>query len=134
MKRRLIKILSGVFLLALVVGLAGSWWMRSWIAQPPPLPADVAIMRQKPELRDGRRWLGQSWLARREGVFVVRLKGSPFAMGYASGVLLTDQMHTLENEFLDMIHGYVPQPWKVNLLKSYVLYRTRHLSHFVPLD
>ena len=134
MKRRLIKILSGVFLLALVVGLAGSWWMRSWIAQPPPLPADVAILRQKPELRDGRRWLGQSWLARREGVLVVRLKGSPFAMGYASGVLLTDQMHTLENEFLDMIHGYVPQPWKVNLLKSYVLYRNRHLSDFVPLD
>jgi predicted choloylglycine hydrolase len=55
-------------------------------------------------------------------------------MGYASGVLLRDQMHTLENEFLDMIHGYVPQPWKVNLLKTYVIFRNRNLTQQVPLE
>jgi hypothetical protein len=134
MKRRLTKILLGAVFLALIVWLAGNYWMRSWIAKPPPLPADVSIMQLRPEMRDGKLWLGESWMTRREGLLVVRLKGTPFAMGYASGVLLTEQMHTLENEFLDMIHGYVPQPWKVNLLKSYVLYRNRHLSDFVPLD
>lgn len=134
MKRRLTKVLIGAVFLALSVGLAGSYWTRSWIAKPPPLPANVSIMQLKPEMRDGKLWLGESWMTRREGLIVVRLKGTPFAMGYASGVLLTAPMHTLENEFLDMIHGYVPQAWKVNLLKSYVLYRNRHLSDFVPLE
>ena len=41
-------------------------------------------------------------------------------------------MHTLENEFLEMIQGYVPQHWVMELLKNYVIYRNRHLSDFVP--
>ena len=65
---------------------------------------------------------------------MIYIKGSPFELGYAQGVLLQQQMHTLENEFIDMIHGYVPQEWKVQLLKDYIIYRNRHLSDFVPLD
>ena len=43
-------------------------------------------------------------------------------------------MHTLENEFLKMIQGYVPQHWVMEVLKNYVIYRNRHLSDYVPLD
>ncbi len=123
---------------AVVLGLGG-WLLsgvlvRSWTAKPPPLPADTSIFQAKPEVRGGKTWLGQSWVSRREGLLVIRLKGSPFAMGYASGVLLRDQMHTLENEFLAMIHGYVPQPWKVNVLKNYVIFRNRNLSQQIPLE
>lgn len=104
------------------------------IAQPPPLPADVSILQLKPETRDGKTWLGKSWVSQREGLTVIYLKGSPFEMGYADGVLMQDKMHTLENEFLKMIQGYVPQHWVMELLKNYVIYRNRHLSDFVPLD
>ena len=41
---------------------------------------------------------------------------------------------TLENEFLQMVHGYVPENWKVQALKFYVIYRNRHLADFVPAD
>ena len=108
--------------------------MRSWTAELPPLPTDTSIRQLKPESRDGKVWLGQSWTAKRDGLLVVHLKGSPFEMGYASGVLLKDQIHALENEFLEMVRGYVPQKWKLNLLKTYVIYRNRHLSDFVPLN
>ncbi len=134
MKRWLKRILIGAVVLALGGWLLGSVLMRSWTAKPPPLPADVAIMQLKPELRGDKTWLGQSWVTRREGLLVIRLKGTPFEMGYSSGVLLTDQMHTLENEFLDMIHGYVPQDWKIKVLQSYVLFRNRKLSNYVPDD
>lgn len=134
MKRWLKRILIGAAVLALGGWLLGSILMRSWTAKPPPLPADVAILQLKPELRDGKTWLGQSWVTRREGLLVIRLKGPPFEMGYASGVLLTEQMHTLENEFLDMIHGYVPQDWKIKVLQSYVIFRNRKLSNYVPDD
>ncbi len=132
MKRWLTRILIGAVVLAVGGWFLGQGLMRSWTAKPPPLPTDVSIMQLKPELRGGKTWLGQSWLAHREGLLVLRLKGTPFAMGYASGVLLTDQMHTLENEFLDMIHGYVPQDWKIKLLQSYVIFRNRKLSAYVP--
>ena len=124
--------------IAAVVLFLGGWLLsgmlvRSWTAKPPPLPADTSILQAKPEERGGKTWLGQSWVTRREGLLVIRLKGSPFEMGYASGVLLQDQMHTLENEFLAMIHGYVPQQWKVNVLKNYVIFRNRNLSQQIPL-
>ena len=134
MKKWLKRILIGGVLIALVGWLWLSWLVRNSIAQPPPLPADTSILQLKPEQHDGKTWLGKSWTARREGLLTVFLKGAPFEIGYAKAVLLQPQIHTLENEFLDMIHGYVPEEWKVNLLKNYVMYRNRHLSDFVPLD
>jgi isopenicillin-N N-acyltransferase like protein len=128
------RILLGGILLVLAGWLVGAMLLRSWEAKPPPLPTDTSIMQLKPEARDGKVWLGKSWVGRRDGLLVVYLKGSPFEMGYAEGVLLQDQMHTLENEFLQMIHGYVPQHWLMEMLKYYVIYRNRHLSDYVPLD
>ena len=128
------RLLLGAVVLVLAGWSGGAWLLRRCVARPPPLPADVSIMQRQPEVRAGRTWLGQSWVARREGLLVVRLKGSPFELGYAAGQLLPEQIHTLENEFLAMIRGYVPQPWKVSVLKSYVLYANRHLSDFVAAD
>ena len=121
-------------MLALAVWLGCVVILRHCIAQPPPLPADISILQLKPETRDGKTWLGKSWVGQREGLTVIYLKGSPFEIGYADGVLMQDKMHTLENEFLKMIQGYVPQHWVMELLKNYVIYRDRHLSEFVPLD
>lgn len=134
MKHRFKKILIVVAVLGLGGWLLGSLLMRSWIAKPPPLPADTSITKRQPEQRDGRTWLGQSWVARRDGLLVIRLKGTPFDMGYASGKLLEKEMHTLETEFLAMVRGYVPQTWKLNVLKSYVIFRNRSLSGYVPED
>ncbi|MGC3961201.1 MAG: C45 family autoproteolytic acyltransferase/hydrolase [Verrucomicrobiota bacterium] len=132
--KRLKKIL--IVLAILLVGgwLAGKLLMRLWTAKPPPLPADVSIMQAQPETREGKIWLGQSWVSKRDGLPIIRLKGSPFEMGYASGKLLQTEMVTLENEFLDMIHGYVPQEWKIKILKGYVMYRNRKLSDYVSLE
>jgi isopenicillin-N N-acyltransferase like protein len=134
MKRWLKRILTVAIVLGLGGWLLGTVLLRSWTAKAPPLPADTSIMQRQPEVRDGKTWLGQSWVTRREGLLVIRLKGPPFDMGYASGKLLSEQMHTLENEFLDMIHGYVPQDWKIKLLHSYVIFRNRNLSNYVPDD
>ena len=133
MKKWLKRILLGGILLVLAAWLTLSQLLHRWEAKPPALPADTTILQLKPELRDGRNWLGQSWAGSREGLPVVHLKGSPFAMGYADGVLMQEKMHTLENEFLKMIQGYVPQHWLMEILKSYIIYRNRHLSDYVPL-
>src|SRR4030095_3556388 len=99
----------------------GAWLLRSWIAEPPRLPTGTSFTQRQPESRDGKVWLGKSWAGQRDGLPVGYLKGAPFEIGYASSVLLKDQIHTLENEFLDMVRGYVPQEWKLSLIKNYVI-------------
>jgi isopenicillin-N N-acyltransferase like protein len=134
LKKWLKRILLGGVLLTLAGWLVIALILQRCIAKPPPLLADVSIMSLKPEARDGKIWLGKSWVGQREGLTVIYLKGSPFEIGYADGVLMQDKMHTLENGFLEMIRGYVPQHWFMEILKNYVIYRNRHLSDFVPLD
>lgn len=134
MKRWLKRILISLAVLALGGWLLVSFLLRQATAKPPPLPANNKIISLQPETKAGKTWLGQSWVTRREGLLVVRLKGTPFEMGYASGALLKQEMHTLENEFLTMIRGYVPEPWKLNVLHSYVIFHNRHLSDFVPRE
>jgi hypothetical protein len=128
------RILAAGILLALAGWLTIALLLHHWEAKPPPLPADISIMQLKPVARDGKIWLGKSWVGRRDGLLVVYLKGSPFEMGYAEGVLMQDQMHALENGFLKMIQGYVPQHWVMEILKNYVIYRNRYLSDYIPLD
>lgn len=128
------RTLIGTTALVLIGWIVGGWLLRRWTAKPPPLPSDVSILSLKQESRDGKVWLGKSWTGHREGLPVVHLRGTPFEMGYAHGALLQDKMHTLEDEFLEMIRGYVPRHWVMEALKNYVIYRNRHLSEYVPLS
>jgi len=132
--KRFKKILIVMAVLVLGGWLVSALLMRMWTATPPPLPADVSIMQAQLEQRDGKTWLGQSWVSKREGLTVIRLKGSAFDQGYASGKLLQKEMVTLEDEFLIMIKGYVPQAWKFRVLKGYVMFRNRQLSRHVSDD
>jgi hypothetical protein len=138
MPKRLKRLLKWTLLSACLLVLSGwlslSWLLKRWTAQPPPLPSDTTILEIKPETRGNKVWIGGSWAGYRDGLPVVYLKGSPFELGYAHGVLLKQKMHTLENEFMDMIREWVPQDWKIQLLKNYVIYRNRHLSEHVPLQ
>ncbi len=138
MSKRWLKWLKRGLLCCLVLAVAG-WFigralLQSWAAKPPPIPPDATVLKLKPETRDGRVWLGKSWFGHREGLPVVCLKGTPFEIGYANGLLLQPQMRTLENEFLDMVHGYVPEGLRMDLIKDYIIYRNRHLTDYVSRD
>src|SRR4051812_4825518 len=128
------RIFLGIIIFALGSWVTGALLLRRWTAKPPPIPANAPILKLKTVEHDGKVWLGQSWVGRREGLLTVYLKGDPFELGYANGVLLQSQIHTLEDEFIKMIHGYVPNEWALNALKWYVIYRNRHLSDYVAAD
>lgn len=134
MKKWLQRIAIAAIILSLVIWIAGGWLLQRCTAKPPPMPHDTHITSLQPESRDGKVWLGKSWMGHRGGLLVVHLHGTPFERGYAHGRLLQPQMQTLENEFLVMIKGYVPRHWVMETLKNYVIFRNRHLSDFVPPD
>src|SRR5205823_2439948 len=112
--------LVGLALVILVGWAAGAWLLHCWTAKSPSLPTEVSILRTQPQQREGKIWLGKSWAGFREGLPVIYLKGSPVEIGYARGVLEREQIHTLENEFITMLHGYVPSDFTLRLLKWYV--------------
>src|ERR1051326_5876101 len=93
------RVALGTFVLALSGWVTGALLLRSWTAKPPPIPPNASILQLKTQGSDGRVWLGQSGVGHREGLLTVYLKGDPFELGYADGVLLQPQIHTLENEF-----------------------------------
>src|SRR5882724_9763552 len=90
-RRWLKRILLGAVIFALIGWVAGALLLRSWTAKPPAIPANAEILQQKIQEHDGKVWLGQSWVGRREGLLTVYLKGGPFELGYANGVLLRPQ-------------------------------------------
>jgi len=132
--RWLKRIFLGTIVFALGGWLTGGLLLRSWTARPPPIPANASILQLKTGEHDGKVWLGQSWVGHREGLLTVYLKGRPFELGYANGVLLQPQIHTLENEFIKMIHGYVPNDCVLTVLKWYVIYRNRNLTDYIAAD
>jgi isopenicillin-N N-acyltransferase-like protein len=134
LRKWLKRILLGTILFAPTAWVVGALLLRSWTAEPPELPANASILQLKTQEHDGKVWLGQSWVGRREGLLTVYLKGSPFELGYANGVLLQPQIHTLENEFIKMVQGYVPNEWALTALKWYVIYRNRHLTDYIAAD
>ena len=133
-KKWLKRIGIAAAVLAVAGGLIIYFAVRSSIAKPPTLPADTSILQAKPETRDGKVFLGQSWRSEREGLPVVCLRGSPLEIGYADGVLMEDKMHTLEREFQAMLRTYVPRKWVKEAIKGYIFWRNRHLSDFVAED
>src|ERR1043166_2018088 len=128
------RILLGTVVFALSGWVTGALLLRSWTAKPPAIPTNASILQLKAQEHDGKVWLGQSWVGRREGLLTVYLKGNPFELGYANGVLLQPQIHTLENEFIKMVQGYVPNAWVLRALKWYVVYRNRHLTDYIAAD
>lgn len=126
------KWLRRTLVLVLTVWLVLVLLLRHWTAQPPPLPTEAASVLQQPIVeRDGKRWVGKSWLGQREGLPVLYLTGTPFEMGYANGRLTQDRIQALETETLAMVHQYVPNEWAIKLLKNYIIFRNRNLRHFV---
>ena len=133
-KKWLKRIFVATALLAVIGAVAIYFAVRRSLATPPPLPKDVSILQLKPAAHDGKIFLGKSWRDLREDLPVVCLKGSPFEMGYADGVLMEDKMHTLEREFQAMLKTYVPRRWVKETVKAYIFWRNRHLSDFVAED
>src|SRR5882724_8034641 len=84
MKKWFKRVLIGSLGLVLAGWLLSLWLLQTWTAKPPPLPPNTKIMQLKSQEREGKIWLGQSWVGRREGLLVINLKGTPFEMGYAN--------------------------------------------------
>lgn len=136
MARRVGKFIKRLFIALAVLGVV-TWIsftvaVKLCIAKPPPVPPEAQALRQlAPVVRDGRTWLGNSWMENREGLPAFYVAGTPYEMGHAAGLLTKDLHYTLEGEFLEMIRSYVPREWVLNIIRDYIIIKNRNLPRFV---
>lgn len=124
---------AGLGLAAVAAPGIGAIVLWRCMPEPPAVPADAAILNLKPEMRDGKVFLGRNWFGRREGLNVLYVTGTSFEMGYANGVLTRDLIRRQEDTLLEMIRSVVPSRWVQRLLLAMVVFQNRHLpDHVTP--
>jgi isopenicillin-N N-acyltransferase like protein len=131
--RRLLWVALGLVGTVAAVYLVMLALMWRWVAKPPLLQSEPAIVRQTKEVRGNRVWLGRNWFEQRDGLPVLYLTGTPFEIGYANAALTQDMIRRQEDTILDMLHRVAPYRCTQFLLKFFVTYKNRHLSDHIPL-
>jgi hypothetical protein len=122
-------ILVALLLLASLVMLG---LMHRWVARPPQLAREPAMLHESVKVQGDRVYLGRNWFERRDGLPVLYLTGTPFEMGYANGVLTEKYIHRQEDAVLDLLHQVAPYQWTQFMLKFLITYKNRHLSDAIP--
>lgn len=130
---RRLSLAAGILVALLVVAyLVMLGLMYRWVARPPRLVQEPALVRESGKAKDERAYLGRNWFERRDGLPVLYLTGSPFEMGYANGVLTQKYIHRQEDAVLDLVRMVAPYQWTRFVLKFLVTCKNRHLSAAIP--
>ncbi len=125
-----------VILLALALVILGSSEFTDWycIAPPPPFTGTPPIL-QAPLVRNGdQASIGESWIAKKDGILRMYLAGDPFSLGYANARLTQHYMQEQEENLLNTVNRFVPSPLRRWLLKKYIYWMNRDLPEFVSPD
>ena len=122
-------ILAALLLLAVLVMLG---LMHRWVACPPQLAREPAMVHESVKAQGDRVYLGRNWFEHRDGLPVLYLTGTPFEMGYANGVLTEKYIHRQEDAVLGLLNQVAPYQWTQFVLKFLVTYKNRHLSDAIP--
>lgn len=126
-------LVAGAVVVALIV-LACLMIEWTCYASPPAIAEAPPAVSAPVQDAGGTRRIGKNWLARRDGIYRMRLSGDPFTLGYTNALLTEDLIVEQEKTLLDFIHEKVPSAACRFLLKKYVLVRNRRLPDFVPLE
>ena len=130
--RRLLWSAGLLVALILLASLVLLGLMHFWVARPPQLAPEPAIVHESVKVGGDRVYLGRNWFERRDGLPVLYLTGTPFEIGYANGVLTENYIHRQEDAVLDLLHQVAPYQWTQFVLKFLVTYRNRRLSDAIP--
>jgi hypothetical protein len=131
LRRRLLVGLGALVALPFAAYAAMLLLMWSWTANPPEVPADAPLLRERVVREGTRTSLGRCWFDTRDGLNVLYLAGPPFERGYANGVLTQDLIHAQEDFLLDLVKSKIPSAVGRFLVTFYVTYHNRHLPAHV---
>ena len=129
--KRSLKITGGLAAGGAVLAGAAYLYLRSCIAVPPALPAEVSITNLITETRDGRVWLGKNWFGERDGLWTLYVTGTPFERGFANGKLTQKLVYRQEQVIVDLMQQMIPRRWQQLAITASVVFQTRYLPRYI---
>lgn len=105
-----------------------------WLTEiKPPREAGRGVIRPQSEVRDGRIYVGESWMSRERGLLELHLAGEPFVLGYSHGRLGTPYLVQIEDYLFGEMRRYVPSSLALSAIKTGVMLKQRNLLDAVPV-
>lgn len=126
------RIWFAVFITAAI--LLGLWsWFRISISISPPFIADhSADTLQVVRISEDFSRCGQSWLKKdTTGLWLMYLKGNPYALGVTNGKLAKHLIYVQEKAFVDQIRKMIPSDFYLRFLKYFIYWFNRDLDQYV---
>lgn len=134
LRRLLRKLGLGLLVVALTLALSYTAFRRWTLLTPPTdegpaLPEDVRVVHD-----DGmaRLKLGESWMARRDGLWRLELTGGPRQMGHAHGMLAGRITADIDDHMMELMGRYVTSPLRRWLVGNVVRWQFRNLPESIP--
>ena len=128
-KMRYLVFIAVILPIALLSSCVSKKNIKIPLSDPLPYPKLAQMQSMSIEEKDGVIYFGQSKKYKKRGITVVSLKGDPYEMGYAHGVLLKDEMMPWIRE---AIYWAKTQSFGTSWLENKVLNRAREIEQYIP--
>ena len=99
------------------------------LSDPLPHPKLAQMQSLSIEEKDGVTYFGRSRKYKKRGITVVSLKGDPYEMGYAHGVLLKDEMKPWIKEALYWMKNL---SYGTSVLENTLMDRAKEIEQYIP--
>jgi isopenicillin-N N-acyltransferase-like protein len=128
------KLGLGVLLVALALALTYTAFRRWTLLTPPEDEGPALPPAAKVVVDQGvsRLAVGESWMARRQGLWRLHLTGGPREMGHAHGLLAGRVTAQIDRHMVDLMGRYVTTPFRRWLVGNLVRWQFRELPEAIP--
>lgn len=133
MLKRLLKyfILAHLVVIALLIGWLSVLYFSADMKEPTHVFSDNLEVQSYQN--DSLRVYGDNWLKlNKNGLWVMKIKGSDFDRGYASGKLTKDLLYFQETVFIDQIRKIIPSDSYLKFLRTFIVIFNRNLGVNIP--
>ena len=128
-KMRYLVSISVILPMILLFGCVSKKNIKIPLSDPLPHPKLAQMQSLSIEEKDGVIYFGESKKYKKRGITVVSLKGEPYEIGYAHGVLLKDEMIP---KIREIIYWAKTHSFGTLWMENTVLDRAREVEQYIP--
>ena len=122
-------LITAILSIALVLGCVSKENVKVPQSDPLHHPKLAQMQSMSIEEKDGVIYFGQSKKYKKRGITVVSLKGDPYEIGYAHGVLLKDEMKPW---FREALYFFKNKSYGTSLAENKLMDRTKEIEQYIP--
>ena len=122
-------IVTAILSFVLLAGCAGQENIQIPSSDPIPHPKLTRMQSTSIKERDGVVYFGESKKYKKRGITVVALKGEPYEMGYAHGILLKEEMKPI---FKELLYWMKTRSYGTSVLENTLRDRAREIEQYIP--